>query len=154
MADGLNAYLDGRPVLPDGVRLRRVVVSPSKPGGWAVSADGHAKPSFHTQPGSFWKRKFDEWSRKSGARQRKLQQEAGLEVLGFMSGGLRDPSDSPEACAVGPDECRGYGVTQSEGWKDPGSAEYKEELAQLLREERFSKYAGLPDSAFEKLVTL
>ena len=53
---------------------------------------------------------------------------------------------------VGPDQCRGYGVTQSEGRKDPASEAYKSELEQLLRAERLSKHAELPDAAFEKLV--
>ena len=41
--------------------------------------------------------------------------------------------------------------TQSEGWKDPASGEYKAELEQMLRSERLSNHAELPDSAFEKL---
>ena len=89
---------------------------------------------------------FTKWE---GCRQRRMQ-EAQVRQ-GLRVDGREFPKDSRAPARE--DSCGGYGVGESAGWKDTNGTPYKDELEALLRAERTTAHANLPDWAFQLLVT-
>ena len=126
--------------------LRQVRVSGLADGRWVVHRLTHNPRSVPLVPKRVrWDRKAEQWGSVTEGRIHEQNRRVGLQVDG------REFPTSAEA-PVGEDRCRGYGVAETNGWKDTGSKEYQKELEDHLRGCRDTQYSGIPDWAFELLV--